>query len=453
MILDKRADLGHGDIKKLLFSLSVPTITSQIVNMLYNLVDRVFIGHMQPAETVGKLALTGVGVCLPIIMVISAFASLMAIGGAPRASIAEGAGESEKSERIMGNCLTMLVITALVLTVLFESFAEPLLLMFGASENTIGYALDYMRIYALGTIFVQLTLGMNAYITAQGFATVSMKTVLIGALLNTALDPLFIFVLGLGVRGAALATVISQVISLTGQLIHFSRPKQLLHFKKGIYRLRSEIVKGILSIGLSPFLMNLCSCLIVILINRGLKEHGGDMAIGAYGIVNRIAFLFVMIIMGFNQGMQPIAGYNYGARLYSRVTDVTRLTMRWAVGVATLGFLLCQLVPSWIVRMFTSDGELISAASYGLHIVFAVFPIVGFQMVATNFFLSIGMSKKAIFLSLTRQMLFLIPCLILLPPLFGTLGVWISMPIADTVAAIVTAIVLVKQFKQFKYGT
>lgn len=199
--------------------------------------------------------------------------------------------------------------------------------------------------------------------------------------------------------------------------------------------------------------MNLCSCLIVILINRGLKEHGGDMAIGAYGIVNRIAFLFVMIIMGFNQGMQPIAGYNYGARLYSRVTDVTRLTMRWAVGVATLGFLLCQLVPSWIVHMFTSDGELISAASYGLHIVFAVFPIVGFQMVATNFFLSIGMSKKAIFLSLTRQMLFLIPCLIILPPLFGTLGVWISMPIADTVAAIVTAIVLVKQFKQFKYGT
>ena len=267
------------------------------------------------------------------------------------------------------------------------------------------------------------------------------------------MNPLFIFGFGWGIKGSAWATVISQVISLTGQLIHFSRPKRLLHFKKGIYRLRSEIVKGILSIGLSPFLMNLCSCLIVILINRGLKEHGGDMAIGAYGIVNRIAFLFVMIIMGFNQGMQPIAGYNYGARLYSRVTDVTRLTMRWAVGVATLGFLLCQLVPSWIVRMFTSDGELISAASYGLHIVFAVFPIVGFQMVATNFFLSIGMSKKAIFLSLTRQMLFLIPCLIILPPLFGTLGVWISMPIADTVAAIVTAIVLVKQFKQFKYGT
>ena len=213
MVLAQRADLGHGNVKKLLFSLSVPTITSQIVNMLYNLVDRVFIGHMQPAETVGKLALTGVGVCLPIIMIISAFASLMAIGGAPRASIADGAGESERSERIMGNCLTMLLITSFVLTILFEVFAERLLLLFGASENTVGYALDYMRIYALGTVFVQLTLGMNAYITAQGFTTVSMKTVLLGALLNTALDPVFIFVFGLGVRGAALATVLSQAVS------------------------------------------------------------------------------------------------------------------------------------------------------------------------------------------------------------------------------------------------
>ena len=201
---------------------------------------------------------------------------------------------------------------------------------------------------------------------------------------------------------------------------------------------------------MSPFLMNLCSCLIVILINRGLKEHGGDFAIGAYGIVNRVAFLFVMIIMGFNQGMQPIAGYNFGARLYERVTGVTRLTMRLAVGVATLGFLMCQFAPSWIVRMFTSDVELIDTAVYGLRIVFAVFPVVGFQMVATNFFLSIGMSKKAIFLSLTRQMLFLVPCLIFLPPLFGALGVWVSIPIADLVAAIVTAFVLVNQFRQFK---
>ena len=276
MILDKRADLGHGDVKKLLFSLSVPTITSQIVNMLYNLVDRVFIGHMQPAETVGKLALTGVGVCLPIIMVISAFASLMAIGGAPRASIAEGAGESEKSERIMGNCLTMLVITALVLTVLFESFAEPLLLMFGASENTVGYALDYMRIYALGTIFVQLTLGMNAYITAQGFATVSMKTVLIGALLNTALDPLFIFVLGLGVRGAALATVISQAVSAVWVMTFLTGKKTRWHLKRENLRVDAKIVLPCIALGLSPFVMQSTESLIAIcLISPALRRRHG----------------------------------------------------------------------------------------------------------------------------------------------------------------------------------
>ncbi len=276
-----------------------------------------------------------------------------------------------------------------------------------------------------------------------------MYATLASVVINCVLNPLFIFGFGWGIKGSAWATVISQVISLTGQLIHFSRPKELLHFKKGIYRLKGEIVKGILYIGMSPFLMNLCACLIVILINRGLKEHGGDMAIGAYGIVNRVVFLFIMIIMGFNQGMQPIAGYNFGARQYARVTEVTKLTMKWAIGVAITGFLLCQLFPSTIVRMFTTDPELIETAVYGLHIVFAVFPIVGFQMVATNFFLSIGMSKKAIFLSLTRQMLFLVPCLLILPRWFGTLGVWISIPIADTTATIVTAFVLINQFRKF----
>ena len=272
----------------------------------------------------------------------------------------------------------------------------------------------------------------------------AMYATLASVVINCVLNPLFIFGFGWGIKGSAWATVISQVISLTGQLIHFSRPTQLLHFKKGIFRLKNEIVKGILYIGLSPFLMNLCACLIVILINRGLKEHGGDMAIGAYGIVNRIIFLFIMIIMGFNQGMQPIA------RLYPRVTEVTKLTMKWAIGVATTGFLLCQLFPSMIVRMFTTYPELIAAAVSGLHIVFAVFPIVGFQMVATNFFLSIGMSKKAIFLSLTRQLLFLVPCLLILPPWLGTLGVWISIPIADATATAVTAVVLINQFRKFR---
>ena len=319
MILDKRADLRHGDVKKLLFSLSVPTITSQIVNMLYNLVDRVFIGHMQPAETVGKLALTGVGVCLPIIMVISAFASLMAIGGAPRASIAEGAGESEKSERIMGNCLTMLVITALVLTVLFESFAEPLLLMFGASENTIGYALDYMRIYALGTIFVQLTLGMNAYITAQGFATVSMKTVLIGALLNTALDPLFIFVLGLGVRGAALATVISQAVSAVWVMTFLTGKKTRWYLKRENLHVDAKIVLPCIALGLSPFVMQSTESLIAICFNSSLLRYGGDMAVGTMTVLTSIMQFSNMPLQGLTQGAQPIVSYNFGAKNAQRV--------------------------------------------------------------------------------------------------------------------------------------
>ena len=343
------------------------------------------------------------------------------------------------------------VLLGVAFTFVFLFLLDPILYFFGASENTISYARDYMQIILYGNVVTHMYLGLNAVLRSSGFPKLAMYATLASVVINCILNPIFIFGFGWGIKGSAWATVISQVISLTGQMIHFSRPSQLLHFKKGIYKLKKEIVKGILYIGMSPFLMNLCSCLIVILINRGLKEYGGDMAIGAYGIVNRIIFLFVMIIMGFNQGMQPIAGYNFGARLYPRVTEVTKLTMKWAIGVATTGFLLCQLFPTLIVNMFTTDDELVKAAVFGLHIVFAVFPIVGFQMVATNFFLSIGMSKKAIFLSLTRQLLFLIPCLIILPRFFGTLGVWISMPVADTIATVVTAIVLVNQFRKFKH--
>lgn len=365
MILDKRADLGHGDVKKLLFSLSVPTITSQIVNMLYNLVDRVFIGHMQPAETVGKLALTGVGVCLPIIMVISAFASLMAIGGAPRASIAEGAGESEKSERIMGNCLTMLVITALVLTVLFESFAEPLLLMFGASENTIGYALDYMRIYALGTIFVQLTLGMNAYITAQGFATVSMKTVLIGALLNTALDPLFIFVLGLGVRGAALATVISQAVSAVWVITFLTGKKTRWYLKRENLHVDAKIVLPCIALGLSPFVMQSTESLIAICFNSSLLRYGGDMAVGTMTVLTSIMQFSNMPLQGLTQGAQPIVSYNFGAKNAKRVRDAYFCLLRACFTYSMAIWLLVEFFPRAFILIFNNDPALVEYAAWG----------------------------------------------------------------------------------------
>jgi len=438
--------LGTERIGKLLTQYAIPAIIAMTASSLYNMADSIFIGH-----GVGPLAISGLALTFPLMNLAAAFGSLVGVGASTLVSVKLGQKDYEGANQVLGNVLVLNVLLGVAFTFVFLLLLDPILYFFGASENTIGYARDYMQIILYGNVITHMYLGLNAVLRSSGFPKQAMYATLASVVINCILNPIFIFGFEWGIKGSAWATVISQVISLTGQMIHFSSPKQLLHFKKGIYKLRKEVVKGILYIGMSPFLMNLCSCLIVILINRGLKEHGGDMAIGAYGIVNRIIFLFVMIIMGFNQGMQPIAGYNFGARLYPRVTEVTKLTMKWAIGVATTGFLLCQLFPTLIVNMFTTDDELVKAAVFGLHIVFAVFPIVGFQMVATNFFLSIGMSKKAIFLSLTRQMLFLIPCLIVLPRFFGTLGVWISMPVADTIATVVTAIVLVNQFKKFKH--
>lgn len=437
--------LGSEPIGRLLTQYAIPAIIAMTASSLYNMADSIFIGH-----GVGALAISGLALTFPLMNLAAAFGSLVGVGASTLVSVKLGQKDYDGANHILGNVLVLNVLLGVGFTLVFWMLLDPILYFFGASEQTIGYARDYMRIILLGNVITHMYLGLNSVLRSSGFPKMAMYATLSSVIINCILNPLFIFVFNWGIQGSAWATVISQAISLTGQLIHFSKPTQLLHFRKGIYRLRAEIVQAILSIGLSPFLMNLCSCMIVILINRGLKEHGGDMAIGAYGIVNRIAFLFVMIIMGFNQGMQPIAGYNFGARLYHRVTEVTRLTMRWAVGVASVGFLLCQLTPEVIIGLFTTDQELIDIASKGLHIVFAVYPIVGFQMVATNFFMSIGMSRKAIFLSLTRQLIFLIPCLIILPPLMGQIGVWISIPVADVMAASVTAFMLIRQFKKFK---
>lgn len=437
--------LGSEPIGRLLTQYAIPAIIAMTASSLYNMADSIFIGH-----GVGALAISGLALTFPLMNLAAAFGSLVGVGASTLVSVKLGQKDYDGANHILGNVLVLNVLLGVGFTLVFWLLLDPILYFFGASEQTIGYARDYMRIILLGNVITHMYLGLNSVLRSSGFPKMAMYATLSSVIINCVLNPLFIFVFNWGIQGSAWATVISQAISLTGQLIHFSKPTQLLHFRKGIYRLRAEIVQAILSIGLSPFLMNLCSCMIVILINRGLKEHGGDMAIGAYGIVNRIAFLFVMIIMGFNQGMQPIAGYNFGAKLYHRVTEVTRLTMRWAVGVASVGFLLCQLTPEVIIGLFTTDQELIDIASKGLHIVFAVYPIVGFQMVATNFFMSIGMSQKAIFLSLTRQLIFLIPCLIILPPLMGQIGVWISIPVADVMAASVTAFMLIRQFKKFK---
>lgn len=437
--------LGTDPIGRLLTQYAIPAIIAMTASSLYNMADSIFIG-----QGVGAMAISGLALTFPMMNLAAAFGSLVGVGASTLVAMKLGQKDYAGANHVLGNVLALNVILGFLFMVVFLAFLDPVLIFFGGSEQTIPYAKDYMRIILYGNIITHMYLGLNAVLRSSGFPRMAMYTTLLSVVVNCVLNPIFIFSWGWGIKGAAWATVISQTISLLFQLVHFAKPQSLLHFQRGIYRLRDEIVRGILSIGLSPFLMNLCSCLIVILINRGLKEHGGDMAIGAYGIVNRIAFLFVMIILGFNQGMQPIAGYNYGARLYPRVLQVTRLTMLCGVGVATLGFLLCEFMPEWIVRMFTTDADLIAKSVYGLRIVFAVFPLVGFQMVSTNFFLSIGMSKKAIFLSLTRQMLFLLPGLLILPPLLGTLGVWISMPISDTVAFLATAVLLQRQFKHFK---
>ena len=444
-----QADLGSGKVGKLLFSLSLPTITSQVVNMLYNLVDRVYIGHMQPADTVGKLALTGVGVCLPVIMVISAFAALMAMGGAPRASIQEGRGNPAEAERIMGNCLTLLVITSLVLTAAIQLFAEPLLLAFGASANTLGYASSYLRIYSLGTLFVQLTLGMNAYITAQGFTTVSMRTVLIGAILNTILDPIFIFGLGLGVRGAALATILSQAVSASWVLRFLTGRRTKWRIRRANLRPRAAVVLPCLALGMSPFIMQSTESLIAMCFNTSLLKYGGDIAVGAMTVLTSIMQLAMMPLQGLTQGCQPIVSYNYGARNAQRVREAFRLLLRCCVIYSMAMWALVQLFPGAFARIFNSDAEMVSYASWAMRIYMAATGIFGIQIACQQTFVALGNAKASLFLAVLRKIILLIPLIYILPNFFAdkVFAVFLAEPAADTLAVIATATTFALQFR------
>jgi len=436
--------LGSGNIRKLLTQYSIPAIIAMTASSLYNMTDSIFIGH-----GVETLAITGLAVTFPFMNLTAAFGSLIGMGAATLLSVKLGQKDYLSAKKVLGNTLILNIIIGTMLTIACFPFLDPILYFFGASADTIGYARDYMEIIIVGNVITHIYFGQNAVLRSAGFPNMSMYATLLSVTINCALNPIFIFLLGWGIKGAAWATILSQLISLIFQLHHFSNKNHLIHFGKGIYKLEKELVRKIIYIGMSPFLMNLCSCLVVTLINRGLREHGGDIAVGAYGIVNRIAFVFMMIVMGFNQGMQPIAGYNYGAKKYPRTLEVTKLTIFCAVVVTTIGFLVCELFPGFMVKLFTPDKKYIAEAVNGLRLVFAVFPLVGFQMVASNFFMAIGMSKKAIFLSLTRQVLFLIPCLLILPVFFGTFGIWVSLPVADFVATVVTSIVLIGQFRKF----
>ena len=442
-------ELGTERIRKLLVQYSVPAIIAMTASSLYNMVDSIFIG-----QGVGPLAISGLALTFPLMNLSAAFGAMVGVGASTLISMRLGQRDYETAKRVLGNVISLNTLIGILFAVVMLLLLDPVLYFFGASEATLPYAREYMEIILLGNVITHMYLGLNAVLRAAGHPRKSMYATIITVILNAILDPIFIFVFDWGIRGAAIATILAQIVSLCWQLKMLSNRNELLHLRRGIYRLKSRIVRDILSIGLSPFLMNVAACLIAIIINKGFKTYGGDLMIGAYGITNRVAFLFVMIIMGLNQGMPPIAGYNYGARQYNRVLRVLRLTIYGATALSILAFVLGEFTPRLLVGLFTTDEELRALAVTGMRLTFLMFPIIGFQMVATNLFQSLGMASKAIFLSLSRQLLFLLPCLLFLPRLFeahtsleGSLGVWLSMPASDLLAAIVTAILLIRQLR------
>ena len=437
--------LGTENIGKLLMQYAVPAIIAMTASSLYNMVDSIFIGH-----GVGTMAISGLALTFPLMNLATAFGSLVGVGAATLISVKLGQKDYDTAQRVLGNVFVLNILLGVAFTVIVMAFLDPILYFFGGSDETVGYARDYMYIILLGNTITHLYLGLNAVLRSSGHPQKAMYATIATVIINTILDPVFIYGFGWGIRGAAIATIVAQIISLMWQLWIFSSKEELLHFHRGIFRLKRKIVFDSLAIGMSPFLMNMAACFIVILINQGLKKYGGDLAIGAFGIVNRLVFIIVMIVMGLNQGMQPIAGYNFGAKQYERVTKTLKLTIIYVTGVTTFGFIIGMLFSDTVVGIFTSDAELIELSAKGLRIVVMFFPIIGFQMVTANFFQSIGMASKAIFLSLTRQMVVLLPCLLILPRFFGAAGVWYSMPISDLLASLIAGTMLVWQFRKFR---
>lgn len=432
-------ELGTKPIGRLLMQYAMPAIIAMTASSLYNMVDSIFIG-----QGVGPMAISGLALTFPFMNLGAAFGAAVGVGASTCISVKLGQKDYGIAQRILGNTVTLNVIVGLLFSVVSLLFLDDILYFFGASPRTIPYARDYMVVILLGNVFSHMYFGMNAVLRAAGKPRLAMYATMFTVVMNTLLDPLFIYVFDMGIQGAAFATILSQMMALTWQMKLFTDRRELLHLQRGTFGLDGRLVRNIIAIGMSPFLMNVCACIVVIFINKGLLAYGGDLAVGAYGIVNRVAFVFVMIVMGINQGMQPIAGYNYGAQRNDRLMRVLKLSMIAATAVTTTGFLIAEIFPRECARLFTSDDQLLDMSAHGMRIVMFTFPIIGYQMVVTNFFQSIGRASVSIFLSLSRQMLFLLPMLIILPQFFGADGVWLSMPVSDTVASVVTAIVMVK---------
>ena len=440
----KTLELGTRPVGRLLVEYALPAIIAMTASSLYNMVDSIFIG-----QGVGALAISGLAVTFPFMNLSAAFGAAVGVGASSYISVKLGQKDYAKALRVFGNTVTLNVIIGILFSTISLLLLDPILYFFGASDQTISYAREYMIIILLGNVITHLYFGMNAVLRSASKPRAAMFIIIFTVVLNTLLDPLFIYTFDLGIAGAAYATILAQLLAFLWQLKLFSDKREILHLQRGIYKPSLRIIRNILAIGMSPFFMNACACIIVIFINKNLLTYGGDLAVGAYGIANRVAFIFVMVTMGVNQGMQPIAGYNYGAQKFDRLLRVLKLAMISATCVTTSGFLVAEFCPRLCVSLFTDDAQLTSLSINGLRILMAAMPIVGYQMVITNFFQSIGMAKISIVLSLSRQLLLLLPLLILLPPCFGIDGVWMSMPVSDTLSALLAFVVMSRYMKKF----
>ena len=444
-------ELGTKPVGRLLLQYALPAIVAMVASSLYNMVDSIFIG-----QGVGALAISGLAITFPFMNLSAAFGAAIGVGSSAFLSVKLGQRDYDIANKILGNCVMLNIIIGIAFGGVGLLFLDPILRFFGASDATLPYAREYMVVILIGNAVTHLYLGLNAVMRAAGKPRVAMYITIFTVVINAVLDPLFIYTLRLGIRGAAYATILSQLMALVWQWKLFGNRKEFLHFDYGKFRVEMPIVRNIISIGISPFSMNACACLVVIFINNSLMKYGGDMAVGAYGIANRVAFIFVMVTMGVCQGMQPIAGYNYGAQNYNRMLEVLRLAVMAGTLVCAVGFVIAVFFPEPCVRLFTTDAELIEKSVVAMRYIMALFVIIGAQMVITNFFQSIGKAKVSIFLSLSRQLIFLVPAIAILPPLMGLDGVWLAMPLSDGVAAVMAYAMLwiyVKRLKgEKKYG-
>jgi putative MATE family efflux protein len=440
--------LAEKPVGRLLWQFALPSIIAMSASSIYNLCDSIFIGH-----GVGPMAIAGLAITFPLMNIMQAFGAMMGVGAGALTSVRLGENNRHASYMILGNMLRMDVTIGLILMTIGLLFLDPILRLFGASEVTLPYAREYMQIILVGNIITHPFLGMNDQLRASGYPRKAMAAQLIAVVANIIMDYVFIFQFGWGMRGAAIATVGGQLLALLYEVHHFSNKRNLVHFSREGLVLNWKIIKGILAVGLSPFCLNICGCIVVIFLNRALLEQGGaegDNYVGAYGIVNRVGMLMVQMVIGFSQGLQPIVGFNLGAKLYARVRGVLFVAFACAICVMTVGYTLVCIFPRQLTMLFTTDQRLIEICEPALRIVFCIFPLVGGQMITVSFFQAIRKAWKAIFLSMTRQMIFLLPLLLILPPIMGPTGVWWSMPIADAISSVMSVFLLLPELKKFK---